>query len=207
MIKPKEKKERALGEHLHLKGNRCLSPKCAVVRKPYRPGAHGKDGSKRRKNDSEFGRQLIEKQKVKVTYGLTEKTLEQIFHKAEKASGSTTAKIMEIIERRLDNVVFRLGLASSRRMGRQLIYQGHIFVNAKRVTSPGFSVRVGDVIGFRPESLKVGAISQIRESIKNYESPDWLSLDKEKLQGRVLSDPGSLDLPFEVSLLVESFSK
>ncbi|MEK9173540.1 MAG: 30S ribosomal protein S4 [Patescibacteria group bacterium] len=207
MIKPKEKKERALGEHLHLKGYRCVSPKCAVVRKPHRPGAHGLDKVKRRKNDSEFGRQLLEKQKVKVTYGITERTLEQIFRKAEKSSESTSLKIMEIIEKRLDNVVFRLGLGASRRMARQLIYQGHVFVNSKRVISPGFSVKVGNIIGFRPESHKIGALIQVRETIKTQEVPAWLSLDKEKLEGRVLSEPGSLDLPFEVNLLVESFSK
>lgn len=205
MIKPKEKKERSLGERLHLKGDRCLSPKCASVRKPYRPGAHGKTG--RRRSDSEFGRQIVEKQKFKVSYGITEKTLKQLFVKAAKSSESTSAKLLELMERRLDNVVFRLGLASSRRMARQLIIQGHVFVNNKRVKSPGFEVKVKDIVSFRPESKKLAFVSRLKESSKNQEIPDWLVLDKEKLEGRILRKPDDLKPPFEVNLLVESFSK
>lgn len=205
MIKPKEKRERYLGERLNLKGERCASPKCALVRKPYRPGAHGQ--SRKRRSVSEFGRQVMEKQKFKLTYGLKEKNLRQLFKVAEKATGSTATKILELMERRLDNVVFRLGFALSRAAARQLVVHGHIFVNNRRVRSPGLSLETGDVIGFRPESSKIRTVSELKESLKKHEPPSWLGLDKEKLEGRVLSEPQELTPAFEINLLVESFSK
>lgn len=205
MIGPKEKKERALGVRLHLKGERCQSPKCAAVRKPYRPGMHGQ--SRRRRSASEFGLQLKEKQKFKLSYGLNERNLKQIFLKAEKAKGSAAEKIIELLERRLDNVVFRLGFASSRGEARQLVSHGFILVNKKKVSSPGFCVKTGDVISLKPESKNKAKFAKLADSLKKYEPPSWLGLDKEKLEGRVLSPPEGLASPFEVNLLVESFSK
>ena len=117
MIRAKEKRERALGERLGIKGERCNSPKCAAVRKPYRPGAHGQ--SRRRGQVSEYGRQLNEKQKFKVSYGLKERNLYQLFLKASKDPGSTATKLLQLLESRLDNVIFRLGFAPSRSMGRR----------------------------------------------------------------------------------------
>ncbi len=207
MIKVKEKKERALGERLHLKGERCLTPKCAAVRKPYRPGAHGQSKGGRHKALSDFGRQILEKQKFKVNYGLTEKSLHQLFLLAKKTTGSTSAKLIELLERRLDNAIFRIGFAPSRRAGRQLIMHGHIFVNNKRVRSPGFLIKAGDTVSFRNESQSMKWIENIKESIKKHEAPEWLSVDGDKLVGRVLRNPHDLTPPFEVSLLVESFSK
>lgn len=205
MIGPKEKRERALGEHLHLKGDRCLSPKCAVVRKPYPPGMHGPRG--RRKSPSEFGLQIREKQKFKLSYGINEQNLRRLFKDAERKSGSTAEKLIELLERRLDNVVFRLGLARSRGGARQLIGHGHIFVNQRKVRATGFQVKQGDVISIRPESESKSAFSTLRETLKEYDPPSWLHLDKDKLEGRVLSPPQDLTPPFEVNLLVESFSK
>jgi small subunit ribosomal protein S4 len=207
MIKVKEKKERALGERLHLKGERCLTPKCAAVRKPYRPGAHGQSKGGRPKTLSDFGKQIMEKQKFKVNYGLTEKSLHQLFLQAQKTTGSTSAKLIELLERRLDNTVFRVGFAPSRRAARQLIMHGHIFVNNRRTRSAGFLVKTGDVISFRNESQSMKWFQIIKESIKKHEAPEWLSVDGDKLEGRVLRNPHDLSAPFEVSLLVESFSK
>jgi small subunit ribosomal protein S4 len=205
MIGPKEKKERALGERLNLKGERCSSPKCAAVRKPYRPGAHGH--SRRRGTLSEFGVQLKEKQKFKVSYGIDERNLRQIFLKARKAKGSSAAKLVEFLESRLDNVVYRLGLAPSRGAARQLIVHGHILVNKQRVRSPGFMVKAGNIISPRGGSESKLAIEKRKEALKKYEPPEWLHLDKEKLEGRVLSPPKEIASPFEANLVVESFSK
>lgn len=201
MIGPKEKIERALGERLGLKAHRCASPKCAMVRKPYRPGAHGKS---RRRAVSEFGKQLHEKRKFKVSYGLDERNLRQILRNAKPLSGAT---IMQLLERRLDNVVFRLGLAPSRIVSRQLIGHGHITVNGKKVRSPGTQVKVNDIIGIRAESQSRGAFKELEEVWKQFEVPTWLALDKAKREGRVLALPHDIESQFEVNLLVESFSK
>lgn len=203
---PKEKKERALGERLHLKGTRCDSPKCAAVRRPYPPGAHGKS---RRRALSDFGRQLKEKQKFKLTYLIDERNLNRIFGEAKKTSGSIGVgkKFLELLERRLDNVIYRLGLAPSRLMGRQIVLHGHIFVNGKRTRSPGYEVKAEDVITVRKESTAKGAFRDIKEKMKTYELPSWLALDAEKLEGRVKALPQDVEMPFEISLLVEAFSK
>jgi len=205
MARVKEKRERYLGEHLHLKGERCLSPKCAVVRKPYPPGVHGPRG--RRRAPSEFGLQLREKQKFKISYGIDERNLRRIFRKAKKKTGSTSGKLLELLERRLDNVAFRLGFAKSRSSARQLVAHRHILVNGRKVRSPGFSVKPSDVVSFRLESQSKGAVKQLRETLKQYEPPSWLRLDKEKLEGTVLGLPAGETSPFEINLLVESFSK
>ena len=205
MIGPKEKRERALGERLNLKGERCASPKCAAVRKPYAPGMHGPN-VRRRKSLSEFGLQLKEKQKFKVSYGLDERNLRQIFLRASRAKGSSALKIVEFLECRLDNVIYRLGMAPSRNAARQLVVQGHIVVNKQRVRSPGYQVKTGDVVGVRDGSITKGAFTRRIEIIKKFEPPQWLHLDREKLEGRVLSPP-SEPSPFEANLVVESFSK
>lgn len=202
---PKEKKERALGARLGLKGDRALSPKSASVRKPYRPGVHGPNG--RTKALSEFGLQLREKSKFKIAYGLNEDNLRKIFIRAQAAKGALGAKMLEIIERRLDNVVFQLGWTPSRAAARQLVVQGHIFVNKKRVKSPGYEVRKGDVISVNPSSVKKAAFMNRKDFLKQYEAPAWLRLDPEKPEGEVLAIPGELNPPYEINLLVDSFSK
>ncbi len=205
MIRPKEKKERALGVHLHLKGARCNSPKCALVRKPYKPGAHG-NAKGRRRTVSDFGRQISEKQKFKLTYGINEKNLHTLFMRAAKSKTGTSTKLLELMERRLDNTVFHLGVADSHSMARQLVRHGHIFVNKKRVRSPGYTVNKGDSITLRELSAGKNIFKNIREKLKGYEPPAWLSLNKESLEGKVVSLPEA-ETPFEISLLVESFSK
>lgn len=200
----KEKKERSLGEHLHLKGRRCESPKCAMIRKPYRPGMHGK---RRAPALSDFGKQIREKQKFKVSYGVPERNLRRLFVEAKKKSGSVAARLLELLERRLDNVIYRLGFALSRGMARQLVNHGHIFVNGRRVRSPGYEVRVNDVISIRPASVEKAALKEMKELLGNHEPPEWLRVDKEKCTGQVIANPVSAESPFEINLLVESFSK
>jgi small subunit ribosomal protein S4 len=205
MIGPKERKERALGVRLGLKGDRALSPKSAMVRKPYKPGVHGPKG--RPKALSEFGLQIREKLKFKLTYGVDERNLKRIFGLATAAKGASGAKMIEFLESRLDNVVYRLGFTTTRLAARQLVTHGHITVNKKRVRSPGYSIRVKDVIGVHVGSEATGALAKRKEILQKFEPPAWLSLHPEKMEGTVLAVPSAPDIPFEINLLVESFSK
>jgi small subunit ribosomal protein S4 len=206
MIGPKERKERSLGVRLGLKPFRSLGPKAATVRKPYGPGQHG-NSRRRPKALSDFGRQIKEKSKCKLVYGLDERGLRQLFERALKQTGSTSTHLMELLESRLDNVVFRLGFAPSRSVARQVIGHGHVNVNGRRVHSPGFSVKKGDEVSIRPESAAKGQFKELKESLQKYEAPAWLKVDAEKLSGKVLGLPEESSLPFEVNVLVESFSK
>jgi small subunit ribosomal protein S4 len=205
MVGPKERIERALGLPLGLKGDRAGSPKSALIRKPYKPGVHGPKG--RPKPLSEFGLQIREKRKFKITYGVDDRGLKRIFEDATVAKGATGAKMIEFLERRLDNVVYRLGFAPTRGAARQLVSHGHIVVNKKRVTSPGFSVKKGEVIGVRVGSETKGAFKKQAEILKKWDPPSWLSLDPAKMEGTVLEAPTAPEIPFEINLLVESFSK
>jgi small subunit ribosomal protein S4 len=206
MIGPKEKRERALGERLGLKGDRGLSPKSAFLRKPYRPGVHGPKRGRPR-TISEFGLQIREKRKFKLAYGVNERNLKRLFTKALAARGASSMKLLELLERRLDNVIYRLGLAPTRLAARQIVSHGHITVNKKRVTSPGYLVKPGDTVAVREGSETKAALAKRKELLKKYEAPPWLALVPEKMEGTVLSPPTPPDLPFDVKLLVESFSK
>ncbi len=206
MMGPKEKKQRALGENLGLKGERGMSPKSALLRKPYRPGVHGPKG-RRPKALSEFGLQIREKRKFKLTYGVDERNLKGLFTMAVAAKGGSGAKMVEFLERRLDNVVYRLGFAPTRIAARQIVRHGHITVNKRKTTSPSFCVKKGDVIGIREGSETKQAIVKRRELLKDFDAPPWLALHPEKMEGQVLSPPETPDIPFDVKLLVESFSK
>ena len=205
MIGPKEKRERSLGEHLHLKGDRCNSPKCAMVRKPYRPGMHGK--KRQRGQLSDFGRQLKEKRKFKVVYGLDDKMLRHLFDRAHGSTGATGMRLLELLERRLDNVVYRMGLAPSRGAGRQLVSHGHIMVNKKRVRAPGYEEKTGDKITIRPESLPRPRFTTLKEALMKYDAPAWVHIDPATLEGEVLSAPKDTNIPFDINVLVESMSK
>ncbi|MBI3638198.1 30S ribosomal protein S4 [Candidatus Wolfebacteria bacterium] len=203
-ITSKEKKERSLGVKLFLKGERCSSPKCVTVRRPYRPGVHGKS---RRRPLSEYGTQLLEKQRIKVSYGLGEKQLEKIFKNALAGSGSITDTIMNSLERQLVNVIFRLGLASSRISARQVVSHGHILVNGKKITIPSCVLRVGDLISIKPASKELLIFKDLPNIIKKYDPPLWLELDKEKLEGKIKSLPHNVEIPFDINLVVDYYSK
>jgi small subunit ribosomal protein S4 len=204
MIGPKEKKERRVGERLYLKGDRCNSPKCAMVRKPYPPGVHGQS---RHRTLSEYGRQLKEKQKIKYIYGIKEKTLWRFFQEAQRKPVSTIDRLAQLLEGRLDNVVYRLGFAPSRLASRQMVSQGHILVNGKRTRSPSFEVKKDDIISIRFQSKNKGNFKDLSNKLKTFEPPQWLALDRNKLEGTVKFLPQKFDLHLELSLLVELFSK
>ncbi|HOB90241.1 MAG TPA: 30S ribosomal protein S4 [Candidatus Colwellbacteria bacterium] len=198
-----EKTERRLGAKLFLKAERCLSAKCAEVKKPYAPGQHGKG----RRRQGEYGKQMAEKQKVRFTYGLTEAEMKKAFSKSEQSKEPTDVALVKILESRLDNVVFQLGLAPSRRMASQLVGHGHITVNGRKTTIPSMRVRPGDKIAFRKESADHPVAKAAETRLKQYEPPTWLKLDKEKMIGEMVSEPKDIDLPFDLELVVNFYSK
>ncbi len=206
MPKSAEKKERALGMKLFLKGERCNSPKCAMIRRPYKPGVHGK--SRRRKSQSEYGQQLLEKQRIKTSYGLKEAQMSRIFKSAlSKTGGAIGEIIVSLLERRLDNVIFRLGFASSRIVARQFISHGHFLVNGRKVTIPSLAVKSRDIISIKPASRNLLIFKELPNIIKKYEAPDWLVIDKEKLEGKVVSLPKNIEIPFDINLVVDYYSR
>lgn len=191
------------GQKLFLKGSRCYSEKCAIDKRGYPPGEHGR---RRRMKPSNYGIQLREKQKVRRIYGLMEKQFRIYFKKAEKKSGVTGHIFLQMLERRLDNVVFRLGLAPSRKAARQLVNHGHFLVNGRKVSIPSYQVDVGDEITVREKSQK-----SIRDLARKgrLNVPAWLTLDAPKMIGKVESLPSREDITIPISeqLIVELYSK
>ena len=204
-----EKRERGLGVGLSRKGERSSSPKSALVRKPYRPGQHGK--SYRRGKVSEFGQQLKEKQKIKFSYGVSERQLRRIFSeivdKSKKQKIPADEAVVDYLERRLDNVVMRLGFCEGRNFARQLVSHGHLMVNGRKAKTPSLKVKVGDKISVRPTSKEMPHFQGLPDKIKKYEPPVWLKLDKANLEGEVIDTPKDVDVPFNVSLVVDYYSK
>ena len=199
-----EKKERSLGIKLAIRGERCLSPKCALIRKPYRPGQHGK---KFRRRMSEFGTQLKEKQRVKFSYNLSDKQLKKIFQGAALKGDSSIEAIVEALENRLDNIVMRLGFAESRSIARQLVSHNHIQVNNRRAATGSYRLKIGDIIGIKPASRNLPPFQELAEKLKKQEVPAWLALDKENLIGKMESLPRQIELPFDLNLVVDYYSK
>jgi small subunit ribosomal protein S4 len=204
MFVTQEKKERALGVRLGLKPDRCASPKCAMVRKPYRPGLHGK---RRQGAASEMKLQLQEKQKVRLSYGLREAAMHRAVHEAMRKKGSNADMLMILLERRLDNVVYRLGFAPSRSVARQLISHGHITVNGRKVTIPSFRMAPGAVVGVRSESRAHPAFKDLAAAFAKTEVPVWLSRDAEALTGTLVSLPKDVEAPFDINLIIDYYSK
>lgn len=188
---------------LFLKGDRCYSDKCAFDRRSYPPGQHGQ----RRTKVSDYGIQLREKQKVKRMYGLTEKQFHLIFKKADRAKGITGTNLLVGLERRLDNVIYRLGFANSRNQARQLVRHGHFIINGKKMNIPSVLVKIGDAVEVREKSRKVVAINEAIEAVARRGVPPWLELDKYK--GVVNAYPAREDLtmPMQEQLIVELYSK
>ena len=204
MFDTTEKRERSLGTKLFLKAHRCNSPKCVSVRQQARPGAHG---ASRRGAKSEFGQQLNEKQKIRFSYGLREAQMRKVFETASKNVGITGNMITQILESRLDNVIFRLGLAPSRSVARQLINHGHIMVNGKKVTIPSYSAKVGDKLSIRPQSKDHIEFKNLAETLKKHNPPVWLSLDADKMEGKMIAKAADPDFPFDVNMVVDFYSK
>lgn len=193
------------GLKLYLKGNRCYTDKCAIERRQYAPGQHGQ----RRTKLSEYCLQLREKQKIKRIYGILERQFRGYFRKADRMKGITGQNLLLFLERRLDNIIYRMGFADSRKEARQLVLHGHFEVNGKKVTVPSFQVRKGDVIGVREKSRKLQRIAQAMESVDRRGVPLWLELDKKKLSGTIKNYPvrEELTMPMEEQLVVELYSR
>lgn len=191
---------------LFLKGDRCYSDKCAFDRRSYAPGDHGQ---RRRGKISDYGIQLREKQKIKRMYGLSEKQFRLFFEGAERKKGITGTNLLVMLERRLDNVVYRLGFVNSRSQGRHFVKHNHMLVNGKKVNIPSYRVKVGDVVEVREKSRKVQPISDALEAVVRRGIPQWLELEKENFKGTIKDLPAREDLtmPMQEQLVVELYSK
>jgi len=191
---------------LFLKGDRCYSDKCAFDRRGYPPGQHGQ---RRGRKISGYGIQLREKQKVKRMYGLSEKQFHLFFEKADRKKGITGTNLLVFLERRLDNVVYRLGFVNSRAQGRQLVRHQHFFVNGKKVNIPSYLIKIGDVVEIREKSRKVKTIEDSLDAVVRRGVPQWLELEKKDLKGIVKGFPirEDLTMPIQEQLIVELYSK
>ncbi|HZK57027.1 MAG TPA: 30S ribosomal protein S4 [Clostridia bacterium] len=192
------------GMKLYLKGDRCFTDKCAITKRAYAPGQHG---SGRRKL-SNFGIQLREKQKAKRFYGILESQFRKYFEIADKQTGITGENLLRLLESRLDNVVYRLGFASSRAEARQLVTHGHFRVNGDKVDIPSYLVSAGDVVAVKEKSKSSNKFRSLAENFKG-SVPNWLTVDMEKMEGTVVSLPTreDIDLPISENLIVELYSK
>lgn len=196
---------RRLQAKLFLKGERCYKEKCGFERRNYAPGQHGQKGRKLQS----YGLQLQEKQKMRYYYGLAEKQFKKTFEKAQRMKGVTGENLLSLLERRLDNVVYQLGFASSRAQARQLVRHGHILVNGRKANIPSYTVKVGQEISLRQDLKENPQIQANMESARGRGIPPWLELDSTNLTGKVIALPSREDIkvPFQESLVVELYSK
>jgi len=202
---PVEKLERRLGVDLGLKGERRLAGKSALEKRPYPPGQHGQ----RRTKISEYGEQLQEKQKAKFMYGVSEKQFRALFSEANRKEGNTGAILIQLLEQRLDNVVYRMGFATTRRFARQLVNHGHILVDGKRVDIPSFRVKAGQKIEVKEKSKTNSQIIRAMELTNQTGIVEWVDIEKDKLFGIFSRVPAreEISIPVEERLIVELYSK
>jgi len=193
------------GTKLFLKGDRCFSEKCAIERRNYPPGQHGQT----RPRFSDYGMQLREKQKVKRIYGVLEKQFENTMSAANRMKGRTGENLLSLLERRLDNVVFRLGFATSRAEARQLVRHGHFLMNGRRATIPSMLVRAGTKITLAEKSRQITRIAGALEALERRSVPSWLEIDKDNFEGTVKALPvrEEITLPIQEQLIVELYSR
>jgi small subunit ribosomal protein S4 len=196
------------GMKLFLKGERCYTEKCAIEKRNFPPGQHGRTRKAKAKLAG-YGVQLREKQKVKRIYGVLEDQFRGYFEQAERTRGITGVTLLQLLERRLDNVAYRLGFATSRPQARQLVRHGHFIVNGRKVDIPSFSVKVGDVVALRAGSQKNTAVVHALEEVKGRGTPDWLQLDSAAMSAKISSIPTreQINLPVQEQLIVELYSK
>lgn len=196
---------RSEGMKLFLKGPRCQSEKCTFTKRQGTPGQHGR----LRKKESNYGLQLREKQKVKRLYGMREEQFRHFFRMAERSKGVTGLTLLQLLERRLDNVIFRMCCATSRNMARQSVQHGSVYVNSKRVDIPSYLVNVGESIEIRGKEPKMKALKELGESLKDRTIPAWLEVDREHFKARVTAFPtkGDVGFPIQEQLIVELYSK
>ena len=190
---------------LFLKGDRCLNGKCSLEKRPTAPGQHGAANAKIK----EYGKQLREKQKAKRYYGLQEGQFKSYFKEADRVDGVTGENLLILLERRFDNVVYRMGMAESRKEARQLVLHGHFRVNGKKATIPSMLLKKGDVITVREESRSSAKIKELVEGLDSRIAPKWLVVDKEAVKATIDTLPvrEDIDFPFEEQLIVELYSK
>jgi small subunit ribosomal protein S4 len=196
---------RRYGEKLFLKGDRCFSPKCAFTRRPTPPGG----ASQRRRKVSDRGLQLREKQRARVFYGLLEKQFRGYYDEALRKTGVTGDALVRSLESRLDNVVYRLGFADSRKQARQVVRHGHIALNGRKTDIPSANVKIGDQVNFTSKGEKTEYAKMVRETIQSKQSPGWLSLDMGALRGRMISEPTleQAEAFFDPNVIVEYYSR
>jgi len=196
---------------LYLKGSRCDSPKCPIVqRQPAKNFPPGQHGQRRTRRPSEFGLQLREKQKVRRFYGVMETQFRNHFAEAERRGGVTGDNLIQLLESRLDNVVFRMGFADSRKQARQLVRHGHFTVNGRKTNIPSFIVKPNDVVAVRPESRARTYFTDFNEVLNAKRPPDWISIDTGALSGKILNLPtrDQIEIPaFNEALIVEHYSR
>jgi len=197
------------GEKLFLKGERCFSPKCAVERRAYPPGQHGRMAQWRRSRTSDFGDQLRAKQKARRVYGVLERQFRRYFKQALKARGLTGLTLLQILESRLDNVVYRLGFASSRSQSRQLVSHGHLLVNGRRTTVPSMQIKPGDVIEVREGSQNKTLIKDLFAMAEERSAPDWVTRDIKNMSGGItrLPERSEIDANLNEQRIVEYYSR
>lgn len=191
-------------EKLYLKGDRCYTDKCAINKRNFAPGQHGTS----RKKLSTYGQQIREKQKAKRFYGLLESQFRKYYDMADKAPGITGENLLKILESRLDNVVYRLGFAASRKEARQLVRHGHFLINGSKVDIPSYLVSIGETISIKEKSRSSAKFKSIIEDIKG-NSPEWVTVNAEKFEGKIVGEPSreDIDLPIAENLIVELYSK
>ena len=194
------------GEKLFLKGSRCLSDKCAIERRQFPPGQHGNN---RRRKISPYGIQLREKQKIRRIYGVLEKQFRNYFKKADRRTGVTGETLLQLLEIRLDNVVYRLGFAASRKGARQLVRHRHVLVNGRIVDIPSYSIKPGELIKVKEKSKNLDVIHAALKEVGRGDDYPWIRLNKAALEGELLEVPKRIDIPLTVNeqLVVELYSK
>lgn len=197
------------GEKLFLKGERCFSPKCAIERRNYPPGPHGRTSQWRRSRESDFGKQLRAKQKARRVYGVLERQFRRYFKEALKSRGLTGLTMLQMLESRLDNVVYRLGFASSRPQARQLVSHGHFLVNDRRTNIPSMLIKEGDLIELREGSRKKTFFKELPDLAKERTVPDWVNRDVKKISGGIkrLPERAEIDANLNEQLIVEYYSR
>jgi len=205
-LEAKCKQCRREGEKLYLKSSKCLEGKCPLLKRNFKPGQHGPTS---RNRPTPYGLQLREKQKAKNTYGLQERQFRNYFEKAKKSVGNTANFLVQMLELRLDNVVYRLGIGRSRSLARQIVGHGHVRVNGKKVNIPSYQLKAGDVITLAERLTKSKLFENDLPRLEKHQAPGWLNLDAKAMTGKVLSKPEGADLKqnFDPTLIVEFYSR
>ncbi|MDD4476786.1 MAG: 30S ribosomal protein S4 [Patescibacteria group bacterium] len=197
---------RRAGEKLFLKGEKCFGPKCPLLKRNYPPGMHGSE-AKHHSKLSGYGKQLREKQKAKRIYGIMERQFANYVAEASKKVGNTGIILINYLESRLDNAVYRMGLGKSRQSARQIVSHGHITVNGRKVDVPSFRVKVGQIIALKESSKNKPAFTNIEERLAKAEAPSWISVDAKKVSAKITSDPVKEEPEFDAKTIIEFYSR